>query len=118
MAIGYRISAECPVCDAPLLVRYRRADQQPFLGCSGYPGCTFVGNYDRAFTESLRTLTEENTALTQEIRALKAVAPHGASLAAALKRLLFVCHPDRWNNNPVAEELTKEILAFRQQITS
>jgi hypothetical protein len=39
-----------------------------------------------------------------------------AWLVKELTRLLSVCHPDKWQNSPVAEELTKEVLKVRQRL--
>jgi hypothetical protein len=39
-----------------------------------------------------------------------------AWLVKELTRLLTVCHPDKWQNSPVAEALTKEVLAVRQRL--
>jgi len=34
----------CPDCDAPMKVRRRRSDGEPFWGCSEYPDCTGIVN--------------------------------------------------------------------------
>jgi hypothetical protein len=39
-----------------------------------------------------------------------------AWLVKELTRLLSVCHPDKWQGAPVAEELTKEVLKVRQRL--
>jgi hypothetical protein len=39
-----------------------------------------------------------------------------AWLVKELTRLLSVCHPDKWRGSPVAEELTKAVLAVRQRL--
>jgi ssDNA-binding Zn-finger/Zn-ribbon topoisomerase 1 len=33
------MNRQCPVCGAIMIVRERRTDGRPFLGCSGYPQC-------------------------------------------------------------------------------
>ena len=33
---------ECPQCGATMRMRYRKLDNKPFLGCSGFPNCRHV----------------------------------------------------------------------------
>lgn len=35
------IVRRCAECGAVLLIKHRRADQEPFWGCSNYPGCKY-----------------------------------------------------------------------------
>jgi hypothetical protein len=37
-------------------------------------------------------------------------------LLKELTRLLTICHPDKWQGSPVAEELTKQVLVVRQRL--
>jgi hypothetical protein len=32
----------CPRCGGPLMMRHRRRDRKPFVGCSGYPSCRYA----------------------------------------------------------------------------
>jgi len=34
----------CPDCDAPMKMRKRRSDGEPFWGCSTFPDCTGIVN--------------------------------------------------------------------------
>jgi ssDNA-binding Zn-finger/Zn-ribbon topoisomerase 1 len=40
------VTESCPVCRAWLVTRHRRADGQPFIGCSRFPACRFTEPYD------------------------------------------------------------------------
>jgi DNA topoisomerase-1 len=42
---GLAVNLPCPVCNQPLRIKVGR--NGPFLGCPGYPECTFTGNYTR-----------------------------------------------------------------------
>ena len=44
--IMWRVSAECPRCHEPLILRHT-INYQPFLACARYPRCRFVSAYDR-----------------------------------------------------------------------
>jgi chromosome segregation ATPase len=51
----------------------------------------------------------------------KALAPEDPAIAPdaldrALKLLAAQVHPDRWQGSPIAEELTKEVLALRDRV--
>jgi len=43
---AYTLVADCPVCGSDLLVRYRRRDRAPFIGCSAFPACDFTAPFD------------------------------------------------------------------------
>ena len=32
---------ECPCCRSPVTLKETKAEKKPFLGCSGYPACTW-----------------------------------------------------------------------------
>lgn len=44
----YRLSADCPACGNPLCLRTNRRTQEPFLGCSTYPGCDWAEPFEEA----------------------------------------------------------------------
>lgn len=44
--IMWRVSAACPRCHEPLILRHT-LNYQPFLACANYPACRFVSAYDR-----------------------------------------------------------------------
>lgn len=35
----------CPTCTKPLKLRYRKMDNLPFLGCTGFPDCRYTEPY-------------------------------------------------------------------------
>ncbi len=37
---------DCPKCGKEVRARRRKKDGQLFLGCTGYPECNWVGDYD------------------------------------------------------------------------
>jgi uncharacterized protein (DUF3084 family) len=59
---------------------------------------------------------EENRKLQDKIKELEAMSStaeaNGRIPHKELRRLIAVCHPDRWNNHPVATALTKELTAL------
>ncbi len=42
---GLSVDLRCPKCNKPLRIKVGK--NGPFLACSGYPACTFTGNYSR-----------------------------------------------------------------------
>jgi DNA topoisomerase-1 len=38
------IGRDCPDCGKPLLKRYTKKGNRPFIGCSGFPSCKFIEN--------------------------------------------------------------------------
>ena len=43
---GCKVGIDCPLCSSPMVKRYRRADGEPFAGCSDYPTCKNIVDYD------------------------------------------------------------------------
>jgi hypothetical protein len=66
----------CPRCREELVVRTNRSTKKPFIGCSGWPGCRYVENFDlkevigeeayRAFQLWDRKQIEEESRLREE----------------------------------------------------
>ena len=81
-----RVSASCPWCGAALVLRTRRDDRSPFVGCGGYPRCRFAEPYEALHGALLEELAE--------LRAERLEAPAGV-LADRIRALLFEWHPDR-----------------------
>ena len=42
--------------------------------------------------------------------------PLRQSLSRALRRLIALAHPDRWDDHPMSTALTKELVALRDDI--
>jgi ssDNA-binding Zn-finger/Zn-ribbon topoisomerase 1 len=38
------IGRDCPECGKPLLKRFTKRGNRPFIGCSGFPSCKFIEN--------------------------------------------------------------------------
>lgn len=36
------IKSNCPVCHCPMAIKRNKQDDSRFLGCSGYPDCTYT----------------------------------------------------------------------------
>lgn len=44
----FTVVGQCPLCSGTLVLRRRQRDQNPFLGCTNYPDCRFIADYDEA----------------------------------------------------------------------
>jgi DNA topoisomerase-1 len=53
---GIETEEKCPLCQKPLVVRYSKKTGSKFLGCSGYPECTYTKPVDG--TREAPVLTE------------------------------------------------------------
>jgi ssDNA-binding Zn-finger/Zn-ribbon topoisomerase 1 len=118
----YALTAVCPRCDVPLCVR--DGARGYFIGCSGYPGCRYTSEYDRA----LQSLGKRLHDLEDEVSVLHFSAceslplkcspsiPATLDIDRELKKLLLSCHPDRWQGHPVATALTQAVLELRDRI--
>jgi DNA topoisomerase I len=51
---GVDAGLPCPECAKPLMVKFGKAG--PFLACSGYPDCTFTGNFTRDEAGQIKTV--------------------------------------------------------------
>jgi DNA topoisomerase-1 len=51
---GVDAGLPCQDCGRPLLVKFGKAG--PFLACSGYPNCSFTGNFTRDDTGQIKTV--------------------------------------------------------------
>lgn len=51
---GVDAGLPCPECAKPLLVKFGKAGA--FLACSGYPDCTFTGNFTRDESGAIKTV--------------------------------------------------------------
>jgi hypothetical protein len=70
-----------------------------------------------ALETQITTLQRDN----MQLRLATLHAPPGAAstrrqLDRALRRLLTVCHPDKWQGHAVAEALTKAVLDLRERL--
>jgi ssDNA-binding Zn-finger/Zn-ribbon topoisomerase 1 len=83
------LTGTCPLCNRDLRVRRRRADNEPFVGCSGYPSCTYATDYDVALErlhDELERLRNGGAAPSSERR---------SGMRRQLRDLVFRFHPDR-----------------------
>jgi ssDNA-binding Zn-finger/Zn-ribbon topoisomerase 1 len=93
-----RVSAACPCCGEELVLRTRRDDRSPFIGCRGFPRCRFVEPFEDLYGALLEELTElrtENVELRGELEANVPKAPGVGAVADEIKALVFQWHPDR-----------------------
>ncbi len=80
------VTYRCPDCGRAVYRRRRRRDDEPFLGCSGYPACRWTADYD----SRVQALAEQ----VAELEALQDVRD-GVS-AKDIRKVLTWAHPDRW----------------------
>jgi ssDNA-binding Zn-finger/Zn-ribbon topoisomerase 1 len=85
------LTGTCPLCSRDLRVRRRRADNEPFVGCSGYPNCSYTTDYDVA----LEQLHDELEQLHDELERVRGHSSAPASVHRQLRDLVFRFHPDR-----------------------
>lgn len=78
------LTGTCPLCNRDLRVRRRRADNEPFIGCSGYPACTYTTDYDVALEQ-----------LHDELEQLRGGSGKSNGVRRQLRDLVFRFHPDR-----------------------
>lgn len=126
----FRLQADCPWCQEPLVLKRRRADGKPFLSCSDYPQCDFTEDYHpellhyarsndhtvAQLREALRQVTAERDDLRRLQQAPPASSAERQMLGKMLTQLLTICHPDRWQDSPVATEITKHLIAVRDRL--
>jgi len=119
--VGVVLTGICPHCKKWLVVRHRRNDNQPFVSCSGYPDCRFAANYDEQLQKIHSHISQLQQTIGELRRQLRSQQPRSHEPASRgrddplFKQLLFTCHPDKWGNNPIAEELTKLIVSLREK---
>src|SRR5439155_20327531 len=116
----YRVTADCPYCGAPLVLRQNRQTCALFTGCSAYPGCAFTEPHD-ARVQALSTglVQAVQTLATQVVQAQarrqvaetqtetqRQLAAERATLERTVRQLIALAHPDRWPDTPLAHEIT------------
>ena len=107
-----RLATVCPRCDAPLLLRRRRADDGLFLGCSQFPHCKFAEGFDHVTAALLGRIAD----LEAELDDLRDAKP--LDLARELRGLIACAHPDKWPANPLAHEITSRLTALRSRVAA
>lgn len=55
----------CPDCKKDLLIRFGKSGQ--FIGCSGYPECTFTSNFTRDEAGNIKLAKQEGTKVSMEL---------------------------------------------------
>jgi Topoisomerase DNA binding C4 zinc finger len=113
------LTGQCPHCGSTLVTRTRR-DQTRFIGCSGFPACTYRGEYD-PMLHQLRdrlTRTEAEAALLR----LQSKPTPAADLIPRslvdreLRRLGEVILRQRYESPVLAAEIMKAIMALRELV--
>lgn len=92
-------------------------DGQPFLSCSGYPGCKFAEDWD----PHVSRLADEVGELRREMEQLRAQVKRGSGshpdISRALRAIIAFAHPDRWPEAPkLAHEVTAQLNALRERL--
>ena len=91
MRKAYRLTAECPHCAAPLILRTNRRTGEPLLGCTEYPHCDFIEPY----VSVIQDLATARVAPVQDLQEIN----------RALRRIVGIAHP-----------LTIELLSLRETV--
>jgi ssDNA-binding Zn-finger/Zn-ribbon topoisomerase 1 len=102
-----RISCASPLCNAPLILRRNRRTSDPFLGCDNFPRCSFTEEY----VSALQDLAAAHVAPITSIR----------DIDRALRQIIGVVHPDKWQSagrsaEELAHTLTIELLNLRETV--
>lgn len=42
-----KVGRECPKCGKDLLIKHARKGQNKFIGCSGFPECTYLESFEK-----------------------------------------------------------------------
>ena len=109
---AFVITSACPECErGTLRIRRRKIDKAAFIGCSRFPRCKFVENYDDFVQPLLREV--------EQLRVLLGAPTRAVDLAGAMKRvqeLIFDCHPDRNPGGLDANGVTAKLIELRALI--
>src|SRR6266571_1692677 len=129
---AYRLTADCPHCGAPLVLRQNRQTGTLFTGCSAYPGCAFSEPHDprvqtlsTGVVQAIHALAIQMVQVQTEARrqvaqaqadAQRQVVAERATLDRTVRQLIALAHPDRWPDTPLAHELTVALVALRKTL--
>jgi len=105
----YCLTATCPRCRGELRLRTRHDGQGSFVGCSEYPACKYTADYDAVIHALGKRLYAAEA--REHVPALSL-----QSLDRDLRKLVAIVHPDRWQDHPLATELTKAVNALRAKL--
>lgn len=97
------IYGNCPRCGCGLVKRSRRSDGNPFVGCSGYPNCKFVCDYNSLVKDTIDNFIFEHNRKNNNSNNLD---------SKIIKDLIFFTHPDRNNNSEKSNHITKILLSL------
>ena len=92
------LSERCPACGAALRVQRRRVDRERFIGCSAYPRCKFVEDFDERMQRVLAELKKAQEWASLNFAAARGKQPPQLNVSAIdskLRELIFQLHPDR-----------------------
>ena len=118
---AYRLSADCPCCGAPLVLRQNRQRATLFTGCSAYPSCTFAEPHDPRVQTLATQVVQVHAEARRQVAYAQAdtqrqVAAERAILERTVRQLIALAHPDRWPDTPLAHELTVALVALRKTL--
>jgi hypothetical protein len=113
------LTGQCPRCGNALVTRSPH-DQTRFIGCSGFPACTYRGDYD-ATLHQLRDRLARAEAEVELLRRQAKPVPaldmtHCHVIDQKLRRLGEVVARGRYEAPAFAAELLIEILAIRAAV--
>jgi ssDNA-binding Zn-finger/Zn-ribbon topoisomerase 1 len=109
------IVLHCPYCDGKLRKRFRRADNAPFVGCTGYPDCRYTCDYDEVLQAVIREArkTATSNGADPNVNDFSKRRESGAVTVRDIRALLAWAHPDRHSAGPVdAHELGVRLTAL------
>jgi ssDNA-binding Zn-finger/Zn-ribbon topoisomerase 1 len=100
------IYGNCPRCGCNLVKRSRRSDGNLFVGCSGYPNCKFVCDYNSLVERTIDNFINE---YSNNYRSNNYNGNNNLN-SKTIKDLIFFAHPDRNNNSDKSNQITKLLL--------
>jgi ssDNA-binding Zn-finger/Zn-ribbon topoisomerase 1 len=116
---AYAVTASCPSCGGALIVRTRR-DGSHFIGCTTYPKCTYITEYDPVLQELRNRITRaeaENALLRLQTKPTPpADLISRGVIDRELRRLGDIVLRNRFEAPEFAAGVTNAVLALRQLV--
>jgi len=114
------LTAICPLCGSALVVRKARRDQSKYIGCTKYPHCTYVSEYD----ELIHLLREQLARAEAEAALLRLQTrptPPGeliqrSLVESGLQRLGNLVIQKRHAAPALVAEMVNAIMALRERV--
>jgi predicted RNA-binding Zn-ribbon protein involved in translation (DUF1610 family) len=115
----YIVPASCPSCGNTLIVRTRR-DRSHFIGCTAYPKCTYITEYDSILQQLHNRITRaeaENALLRMQAKPTPATDLISRGVVdRELRRLGDLVLRNRFEAPAFAAGITNAVMALRQLV--